>query len=87
MIFLILIKNIFHIAQRAPSNANIQPWYVYVASGEAKRRIQKQLVSKVKKNIPTNITTIKHFKATEDDNFLSYGSSSKNLYLLLLEDL
>ncbi len=38
--------------------------------------------------IPTNITTIKHFKtsSTEQD-FLSYGSSSKNLYLLLLEDL
>lgn len=43
--------------------------------------------AKNKKNIPTNITTIKHFKATEDDNFLSYGSSSKNLYLLMLEDL
>jgi len=40
-----------------------------------------------KKNIPTNITTIKHFKIIDDDNFLSYGSSSKNLYLLLLEDL
>ena len=37
--------------------------------------------------IPTNITTIKHFKAEEDTNFLSYGSSTKNLYLLLLEDL
>lgn len=43
--------------------------------------------AKNKKNIPTNITTIKHFKATDDDNFLSYGSSSKNLYLLMLEDL
>jgi hypothetical protein len=43
--------------------------------------------AKNKKNIPTNITTIKHFKVAEDDNFLSYGSSSKNLYLLLLEDL
>ena len=43
--------------------------------------------AKNKKNIPTNITPIKHFKATEDDNFLSYGSSSKNLYLLMLEDL
>lgn len=40
-----------------------------------------------KKNIPTNITTIKHFKVEETNNFLSYGSSSKNLYLLLLEDL
>ena len=37
--------------------------------------------------IPTNITTIKHFKACDDKDFLSYGSSSKNLYLLLLEDL
>jgi len=38
--------------------------------------------------IPTNITTIKHFKTSSDDNdFLTYGSSTKNLYLLLLEDL
>ena len=37
--------------------------------------------------IPFNISTIKHFKACDDKDFLSYGSSSKNLYLLLLEDL
>lgn len=39
--------------------------------------------------IPSNITTIKHFKKsdTQDENFMSYGSSCKNLYLLLLEDL
>ena len=42
---------------------------------------------KNKDRIPTNITTIKHFKACDDKDFLSYGSSSKNLYLLLLEDL
>ncbi|MEM6516025.1 MAG: LUD domain-containing protein [Bacteroidota bacterium] len=45
----------------------------------------------IKKNnrqkIPTNITTIKNFKTEEDKDFLTYGSSSKNLYLLLLEDL
>ncbi|MFK2820559.1 LUD domain-containing protein [Flavobacteriaceae sp. LMIT009] len=40
-----------------------------------------------REKIPTNITTIKHFKTSEDNDFLSYGSSSKNLYLLLLEDL
>jgi len=40
-----------------------------------------------KSKIPTNITTIKHFKVSEEKDFLSYGSSSKNLYLLLLEDL
>ncbi len=39
-------------------------------------------------NIPSNITNIKHFeKEEQEDNFLSYGSSTKNLYLILLEDL
>jgi L-lactate utilization protein LutB len=42
---------------------------------------------KNKQKIPTNITTIKHFKSSDEKDFLSYGSSSKNLYLLLLEDL
>lgn len=42
---------------------------------------------KNKKQIPTNITTIKHFKSLEEKDFMTYGSSSKNLYLLLLEDL
>ncbi|MDX1469997.1 MAG: LUD domain-containing protein [Flavobacteriaceae bacterium] len=51
--------------------------------GEGLRGIK----NKNKIRIPTNITTIKHFKTIEDKDFLTYGSSSKNLYLLLLEDL
>ena len=51
--------------------------------GEGLRGIK----TKNQKRIPTNITTIKHFKSDTDKDFLSYGSSSKNLYLLLLEDL
>ncbi|TCK68608.1 YkgG family uncharacterized protein [Winogradskyella wandonensis] len=47
----------------------------------------KGIKNKNKSKIPTNITTIKHFKTTEDKDFLTYGSSAKNLYLLLLEDL
>lgn len=39
------------------------------------------------KKIPTNITTIKTFEEKQESDFLSYGSTSKNLYLLLLEDL
>jgi len=42
---------------------------------------------KNKKKIPSNITTIKHFKIDDETNFMSYGSSTKNLYLILLEDL
>ena len=47
----------------------------------------REIKSKNPNKIPTNITTIKHFKLQEEKDFLSYGSSSKNLYLLLLEDL
>lgn len=40
-------------------------------------------------NIPTNISSVKNFSLKkEEDNFLSYSNSnSKNLYLLLFEDL
>lgn len=43
---------------------------------------------KYQKNIPNNITTLKHFEPTPENknDFLSYGSASKNVYLLLLED-
>ncbi len=47
----------------------------------------KGIKNKNRDKIPTNITTIKHFKNEDNKDFLTYGSSSKNLYLLLLEDL
>lgn len=40
--------------------------------------------------IPSSITTIQDFETDKEDkekDFMSYGSSTKNLYLLLLEDL
>ncbi len=42
---------------------------------------------KNKQQIPSNITTIKNFETHKEGDFMSYGSSTKNLYLLLLEDL
>ena len=39
------------------------------------------------KEYPSNITTIKYFEKAKEEDFLHYGSSHKNLYLLLLEDL
>lgn len=39
------------------------------------------------KEYPSNITTIKYFEKAQEEDFLHYGSSHKNLYLLLLEDL
>ncbi|WP_343487784.1 LUD domain-containing protein [Allomuricauda sp. d1] len=48
----------------------------------------KTIKEKYGKNIPDNITTLKHFQPTTEnkDDFLSYGSASKNVYLLLMED-
>ncbi len=53
--------------------------------GEGLKTIKK----KYGHSIPANITTLKHFQSNNDnaDDFLTYGSSSKNLYLLFLEDL
>jgi len=53
--------------------------------GEGLKSIKKNY----KDSIPGSITTIKHFrlKSQGKEDFLSYGSSAKNLYLILLEDL
>lgn len=51
---------------------------------EALKIIKRKYTSK----IPDNITTLKHFQLTAENknDFLSYGSATKNVYLLLLED-
>ncbi|HLS30572.1 MAG TPA: LUD domain-containing protein [Flavobacteriaceae bacterium] len=48
-----------------------------------------RIINYRKQNLPTNISSIKNFKedANQEGHFMSYGSVSKNLYLLLLEDL
>jgi hypothetical protein len=38
------------------------------------------------KDYPTNITAMKYFEKVEEEDFTQYGSTAKNLYLLLLED-
>lgn len=50
---------------------------------EGMRKIKNQS----KNLIPSNITTIQDFELKKEKDFMSYGSSTKNLYLLLLEDL
>jgi nitroreductase len=39
------IREILHVAARAPSGTNMQPWKVYVASGETKRRIADAILN------------------------------------------
>ena len=42
--------------------------------------------TRYKEDLPSNITTLNAFDPSKEENFLSYGSSTKNLYLLVQED-
>ena len=63
---------------------------LFATTSQLKETISEGLRAIKNKNkdyIPSNITTLKHFKLSEEKDFMSYGSTTKNLYLLLLEDL
>lgn len=47
----------------------------------------RNIKSQNQHHIPSNITTIQDFDTEKEKDFMNYGSSTKNLYLLLLEDL
>ena len=48
-----LLKEIFSTAQLVPSNCNVQPWKVFVVSGDKKEQLKKELVETViQKQIP-----------------------------------
>lgn len=42
------LDRIFEIAQQAPSNCNVQPWKVYVATGALKDRLRAEMVRRMK---------------------------------------
>jgi len=48
------LERIFEIAQQAPSNCNVQPWKVYVASGELKRRLSAEMVRRTAEGVMPN---------------------------------
>ncbi len=56
---------------------------ISMSKGDSLQVIRKKYTT----NYPSNITAIKYFDKVQEEDFLTYGSSPKNLYLLLLEDL
>ena len=48
------LNRIFEIAQQAPSNCNVQPWKVYVASGELKNRLREEMVARTARGVAPN---------------------------------
>lgn len=47
-----VLREIFALAQLAPSNCNIQPWKVFVASGEVRDELRRRMVEKVSAGVP-----------------------------------
>lgn len=48
------MNRIFEIAQQAPSNCNVQPWKVYVASGALKDRLREQMYNNTANGVEPN---------------------------------
>lgn len=48
------IKKIFGLAQHAPSNCNIQPWFSFVSSGRSKNILSQKFLNAHKKKIKPN---------------------------------
>lgn len=49
-----VLNRIFEIAQQTPSNCNIQPWKVYIATGELKDRLRKEMVERTAAGVTPN---------------------------------
>ncbi|MFK7865582.1 MAG: nitroreductase [Pseudohongiellaceae bacterium] len=48
------LNRIFEIANQSPSNCNVQPWKVYVASGELKDRLKNKMVEMTAAGVTPN---------------------------------
>lgn len=48
------MRRMFDIARQAPSNCNVQPWKVYVASGALKDRLRQQMYDNTANGVPPN---------------------------------
>lgn len=49
-----VMHEVFSLAQLAPSNCNIQPWKVFVASGEVRDELRQRMVDKVTRGVMIN---------------------------------
>ena len=48
------MKHVFGLAQLSPSNCNIQPWRIFVASGAARDRLRQAMIEQVMLGTPPN---------------------------------
>ena len=57
-----VLEEVFGLAQHAPSNCNVQPWRVYIASGDAVEKLRAALLQAVTTGAsPVMVTPIDEF--------------------------
>jgi nitroreductase len=49
-----VLNRVFALAQRTPSNCNIQPWKVFVASGDTRDRIRSKMIEDITSGVAPN---------------------------------
>lgn len=49
-----VLQQIFELAQWAPSNCNVQPWKVYVATGALRDRLSAEMQRRITEGVPAN---------------------------------
>ena len=49
------LNKVFELARWSPSGTNIQPWQVYVASGETRDALRAQFMQRAKDKHPANV--------------------------------
>jgi nitroreductase len=49
-----VMREVFELAQWAPSNCNIQPWQVFVASGATRDRLREKFIRNITGGVPPN---------------------------------
>ena len=45
-----IIEEIINVAKRAPSGGNLQPWHMWVVSGNPLKKFKKNIADKIEKN-------------------------------------
>jgi nitroreductase len=49
-----VLQTIFELAQLAPSNCNVQPWKVYIASGGLRDRLSEEMQHRIREGVTPN---------------------------------
>ena len=62
-----LLDECLQLAQRAPSNSNIQPWRMFIAAGAVRDRLKEALLVKARESEPNVPALPEHFKHFRQD--------------------